>query len=96
MADENLEKQMEFMLQQQAQHEARMQQIEEIILRLAQGTRDRLEAHDKRFDEVDEKIAALVDSQIRTEETVKETAEALRGLITVVDRYFSEGRNGTS
>ncbi len=109
MANENIERQMEFLLQQEARHAARMEQLEEIVLRLAQGTRDRFKATDKRLDDVDERIAALVDSQIRTEENVKKTEEnikkteenikktdeALRRLIAVVDRYLSEGRNGS-
>ena len=41
------------------------------------------------FNEVNAKINALADSQIRTEEN-------LRNLVAVVDRYFSEGRNGKS
>ena len=101
MAEENLDRQMEFMLQQQAEHAGRMQQLEELVVRLARTTRDRFGVTDQRLDDVDGRIAALVDSQIRTEENVKKTQEnvkktdeALRGLITVVDRYFSEGRNG--
>ena len=43
---------------------------------------------------MDERIAALINSQIHTEENVKKTDEHLRNLIAVVDRYFSEGRNG--
>jgi len=39
------------------------------------------------FNDVNAKMSALVDSQIRTD-------ESLRNLIAVVDRYFSEGRNG--
>jgi hypothetical protein len=39
------------------------------------------------FKDVNAKIHALVDSQMRTE-------ESLRNLTAVVDRYFSEGRNG--
>jgi hypothetical protein len=39
------------------------------------------------FKDVNAKINALVDSQIRTDEN-------LRDLVAVVDRYFSEGRNG--
>jgi len=52
----------------------------EIVARLANVT---LEG----FKDVNAKINALVDSQIRTDEN-------LRNLVTVVDRYFSEGRNG--
>jgi hypothetical protein len=50
---------------------------------------------------VNAKINALVDSQIRTDEKInsladsqKQTAENLTNLIAVVDRYFTEGRNG--
>jgi hypothetical protein len=103
MADENIERQMEFILAQQAQFSAKIGQLEDLVVRLAQGTLERFEATDKRVDDIDERISALVDSQIRTEENVKNTEanvkktdEALRNLIAVVDRYFSEGRNGDS
>ncbi len=39
------------------------------------------------FNDINVKIDVLVDSQIRTDET-------LRNLIAAIDRYFSEGRNG--
>ena len=101
MGSENIEKQMEFILEHQAQFTARMGQLEDLVVRLARGTLERFEATDARVDDVDERISALVDSQIRTEENVKETEanvkktdESLRRLIAVVDRYFSEGRNG--
>ena len=85
----------EFIIEQQAQFAARIGQLEEIVVRLAQGTLDRFEATDKRIDDVNERLSALVDSQIHTEEIVKETAENIRNLTAVVDRYF-EGRNGKS
>ena len=78
MADENFEQQKEFMLQQQAESAARIQQIKEIILDLTRGTRDHLQGTDKRLDNVDVKIAALVDAQIRTEESMKETQESVK------------------
>ena len=103
MSNENIDKQMEFILEQQAQFTARMGQLEDLVVRLARGTLERFEATDARVNDVDERISALVDSQIRTEENVKKTeanvektAESLRSLIAVVDRYFSEGRNGKS
>jgi ABC-type transporter Mla subunit MlaD len=96
MADENIEKQMGFIIEQQAQFASKMGQLEDIVARLAQATLDRFEAPDKRVDDVDERISALVDSQVRTEENVKKTDENLRNLIAVVDRYFNEGRNGNS
>src|SRR5438046_1885959 len=62
-------------------------QTGEIVARLANVT---LEG----FKDVNAKINALVDSQIRTDENLSRTDENLRNLIVVVDRYFSEGRNG--
>jgi septal ring factor EnvC (AmiA/AmiB activator) len=94
MTNEEFEKRMEFVLEQQAQFTSDIQQLREtqtqtehvvaqtveIVARLANGT---LEG----FKDVNAKINALVDSQIRTDEN-------LRNLIAVVDRYFTEGRNG--
>ncbi len=62
-------------------------QTGEIVARLANVT---LEG----FTDVNAKIDALVDAQIRTDENVSRTDKTLRNLITVVDRYFREGRNG--
>ena len=94
MTNEDFEKKAEFIVEQQAQFAAKIGQLEDIVARLAKATLDRFEATDKRVDDVDERISALVDSQIRTDENVKKTDETLRNLIAVVDRYFSEGRNG--
>jgi hypothetical protein len=101
MTNEEFEKRMEFLLEQQAHFSADMQQLGEaqtqtleIVGRLANGT---LEG----FKDVNAKINALVDSQIQTDgkfralaDSQKQTAEDLKNLIAVVDRYFSKGRNG--
>ena len=101
MSNEEFEKRMEFILEQQAQfaaniqeHDARFAQLENVVNRLAAVT---LEG----FKDVNAKIDALVDSQIRLAEAQSRTAEnqartdeALRNLIAVVNRYFSERRNG--
>ena len=119
--NEEFEKKAEFILEQQAQFAADIQQLREaqaqtdrivaqtgeivahtgelvaqtgeIVTRLAKGT---LEG----FKDVNTKINALVDSQIRTDEKMKaladsqmQTAEDLKSLIAVVGRYFSNGRN---
>ena len=97
MSNEEFEKKMEFILEHQAQSAAKMGQLEDILTRFANASL-------RRFEGVDEKIAALVDSQIRlteaqarTDENLNRTDENLRNLIVVVDRYFSrEGRNGES
>jgi hypothetical protein len=46
--------------------------------------------------DVNAKFRALVDLQTRLTESQAQTDENLRNLIAVVDRYFSEGRNGKS
>ena len=100
MTNEEFEKRTEFILEQQAQFAADMQQLRnaqartdavvaqtgEIVARLANGT---LEG----FKDVNAKINALVDSQIQTDEKIKALAEDMKNLIAVVDRYF-ESRNG--
>jgi hypothetical protein len=94
MGNENIEKLMEFMLEQQGRFSSKigqlediLGQLEDIVVRLAKGTLDRVEATDGRVDNVDKKISALVDSQTRTDEN-------LRNLIAVLDRYLSEDENG--
>ena len=93
MSNEESEKKIEFILEQQAQfaanmqtHDERFAQLENIVNRLAAAT---LEG----FKDVNAKIDALVDSHIRLSETQALTQESLKNLIGVVDRYFSE-RNG--
>jgi len=101
MSNENIEKLMEFMLEQQSRFASKIGQLEDIlgqmediVVRLAKGTLDRVEATDGRVDDIDERISALVDSQVRTEGNVKKTDENLRSLIAIVDRYLSERRDG--
>jgi hypothetical protein len=96
MGNENIEKLMEFMLEQQARFASKigqledvLGQLEDVVVRLAKGTLDRVEATDGRVDNIDKRISALVDSQVRTDEN-------LRNLIDVLDRYLSEDGNGKS
>ena len=63
-------------------------QMGEVVTRLANVTH-------AGFTDVNAKINALVDAQIRTEENLSRTDENLRNFIAAVDRRFSEGRNGT-
>jgi ABC-type transporter Mla subunit MlaD len=103
MTGDETEKRIGFIIEQQAQFAVDLQQLgeaqsrtNEMLNRLAAVT---LEG----FKDVNAKIDALVDSHIRltesqarTDENLKLTDEKLRNLIAVVDRYFSEGRNGRS
>jgi hypothetical protein len=100
MNNEEMERKMEFIVEQQAQFASKIGQLEDIVTRLATGSLRRFEENEEktaqRFEDLDEKIAALVDSQIRLNEAQAVTSENLNNLIAVVDRCFSEGRNGKS
>ncbi len=94
MDNEEFERRMEFIVEQQARFASDIQQLREaqaqterLVNRLAGAT---LEG----FKDVNTKIDALVDSHVRLTEAQARTDENLRNLISVVDRYFSEGRNG--
>ena len=101
MNNEEFERKMAFIVEQQAQFAADIQQMrgvqeqlqttqlqtENVVGRLAYAT---LEG----FRDVNTKIDALVDSQIKLTESQTHTDENLRNLIAVVDRYFSKGSNG--
>jgi len=108
MSNEEFERKMAFIVEQQAQFASDIQQLREVQTQL-QATQVQTEQVVARlanvtlegFKDVNAKIDALVDSQIRlneaqsrTDENVSRTDENLRNLIAVVDRYFSEGRNG--
>jgi hypothetical protein len=93
MTNEEFEKRTEFLLEQQAQFTADIQQLraaqaqtDQVVNRLAAVT---LEG----FKDVNAKIDALGDSHLRLSEAQARTEEGLRNLIAVVDRYFSNGRN---
>jgi hypothetical protein len=62
-------------------------QMGEVVTRLANVTH-------AGFTDVNTKINALVDAQIRSEETLSRTDENLRDFIAAVNRRFSEGSNG--
>jgi len=97
MTNEEMQRAMEFIVNQQAQittnqqkADERAARLEEIVGKLAAATLSQLENFEAKLAEMsenfDRKIAALVDAQMRTD-------EAVRNLTAVVDRYFRE-RNG--
>ncbi len=108
MSDENFDRKVEFIVEQQAQFAAQIGQLEDLVARFAQATADRFHLTERNLSEHNEQISALISAQIQTEENLrktdeslkktdeshKQTEEALRNLIAVVDRYFREGRNG--
>ena len=126
MSNEEFERTMAFIVQHQAQFSVDIQQLQEaqtqteqIVVKTAQTVAETGEIVARLanvtlegFKDVNAKIDALVDSQIRSDEKLAASQartderfaaladsqirsdEKLRNLITVVDRYFSEGRNG--
>jgi division protein CdvB (Snf7/Vps24/ESCRT-III family) len=101
MSNEEFERKMAFIVEQQAQFATDIQQLREVQAQL-QATQVQTEQVVARlanvtlegFKDVTAKIDALVDFQIRTDENLSRTDESLRNLIAFVDRYFREGRNG--
>jgi hypothetical protein len=119
MTYEEMQRMMQFILEQQAQLVANQQssdqrnaradkrfdRADKLINRIVR-TIDRLatntvERTSSLSEELDAKFAALVDSQMRTEEVVRrlsergeKTDEAVRNLTGVVDRHLRDHRNG--
>src|SRR5947209_6336680 len=94
MTNEEMQRTMEFILNQQAQLVASQQKaderfarLEDIVGKLAIASINRFESGEAKIADlseyVDRKIAALIYAQIRTEENI-------RKLTAVVDRYFRE------
>jgi len=88
MNNEEFDRKMAFIVEQQAQFATDIQQMRElqaqtenVVGRLAHAT---LEG----FKDVNAKLDSLVDSQIRLTEAQTHTDENLRNLIAVVDRYY--------
>ena len=136
MNNEEIERKMNFIVEQQAQFASDIQQLQESQARTAQVVAQTAKTADRTaetvdqtveivaqtvetvaqlgdivtrlatvthvgFTEVNAKINALVDAQIRTEEkldrtngNLDRTDENLRNLIAVVDRLLRNGRNG--
>jgi septal ring factor EnvC (AmiA/AmiB activator) len=109
---EQTQRTIDFIVRQQAEFQAKsetdMQNLREsqarteaIIQLLAEATRQRFEKVESDVSNLDRKMEALVDAQIRSEdemkelrETQKETGERLNAFIDTVERLVSGRRNG--
>jgi predicted nucleic acid-binding Zn-ribbon protein len=89
MDDEKLERFKEFMVQQQAQSAERIAQMEDLLVRFAQATRERFVANDQRVQELDEKLAALTDAQIRAEDSTAEMKREARERAAELDKKIA-------
>jgi flagellar basal body rod protein FlgG len=88
MADDKVEKRIEFIIEQQAQFAADIQQLREAQSKTDQMLNRLAAVTLEGFKDVNAKIDALVDAQLRTDENLRTTNETLNNLIAVVDRYF--------
>lgn len=103
MSEEELQKKMEFIIEQQAQLVAnqgkaneRLTRLENVVVRLYEDTEAKLNALVDAQMRTEASVAALAEAQLRTDSKLAETDERLNSLITVVERYVSERRNGQS
>ena len=101
MNNEEFDRKMAFIVEQQAQFASDIQllqeshaQLQEVVGQMGEVVTRLANVTHVGFTEVNTKINALVDAQIRTEESVSRTDANLRDFIAVVDRRFTEGRNG--
>lgn len=100
MSSEDFNGKMEFIIEQQAQFAADIQQLREAQARTDQMLNRLAAVTLEGFKDVNAKIDALADSQLRLQEAQERTSENVRGigedlknLIAIVDGYFRE-RNG--
>ena len=99
MTEDEMQKKMEFILEQQAQFAINVDLLGEAQQRteahlsqvaVAQAQMARSQVH------MNEVVAVMAEAQERTDRKLAETDDRLNTLIGVVERYISEGRNGTS
>jgi 3-phenylpropionate/cinnamic acid dioxygenase small subunit len=85
MTNEEMEKAMQFILEQQAQFASNQQQINERVSRLETNMAEMARAQTH----MSEVVAVLADTHRHTE-------ERLDAFVGVLERYISENRNGKS
>ncbi|HVF27291.1 MAG TPA: hypothetical protein VM943_03550, partial [Pyrinomonadaceae bacterium] len=110
MTNEEFQKKMDFIIEQQAQlvvnqelADERMTRIENVVGRLATASLERIEDTEKKMSALIDSHIRLAESQARTDESLKalaasqaQTDERLNIFINVVERYISKDSNGNS
>jgi len=89
-----------------AKDEERIARLDEALLTLveiARITDDRQDESDQRHDDsdqrmhrFDEKLTAVVDAQLVSQNQLAELSRGLNSLVNVVERYITHGNNGTT
>lgn len=96
MTNEEIQKTMEFILEQQAQFATRMEKDEGRLTRLEDAFVTLVEiarVADERLDRVEERLGILSQKMAELVEAQAHTEERLNSLINVVERYITKGSN---
>jgi ElaB/YqjD/DUF883 family membrane-anchored ribosome-binding protein len=97
MTNEEMERGIEFVLKQQGQFTTDLGRVENtletVVNVLAQVADNQLKMVEAQAN-ADSRISRLEESQKHMDDAMKETTERLNALILVVERYFSNGRDG--
>jgi len=106
MTNEEMQSTMQFILAQQAQFSVNQQLLQENFVRLEENVNrlgERVDRLAERVDKLAESeeslhrlVGAIAVAQATTETKFSHTDKRLNDLITVVERYISERRNGNS
>lgn len=89
----SIDEAMKFIIEQQAQLVINQQKAEERTSRLENILVRSHQNNETRFENIESKLDALADAQIRLTDAQTRTDDSLRNLIAIVDRYFSNGRD---
>lgn len=102
MSNEETQKTIQFILQQQAQFAADIQQLRESqeksvefqveVVKAQQRGEERMTQLENVFLRLVSIVEKIADTQTHTDQKLNETDERLNNLITVVERFISEGR----
>lgn len=101
--DERIQRQMDFILEQQAQfsidmdrleasvakHDESIAKIENVVLRLANGVVERFEQNEDKTDALEQKMTELAEAQ-------KETEKRLNTVVFMFEKFISRDSNGKS
>jgi hypothetical protein len=106
MSNDETQRRMEFIIEQQAQFSADIQQLKEVQIRaqeqidILRETQFQAEARVSRIEDAIVRLVNLVervaDAQAHLADAQAQTDERLNVFINVVERYINEGRNGKS
>ena len=95
-----MERQMEFLAQNQAELTANVGTLKQDLLALARIVQQHVVSTEARFQTVAERFQMVADQFQRVDESMeslakaqRSTEERLNALITIVERYFSNGKH---